>query len=280
MDIKLKHRLVGACVILALAVFFLPMILDSEKYRQDIESQIPTDSVLKQGADEPVEQSGTAQSGSLTINLDEDEPVKAIKKPIPSPKGSNQVLNTSEPKNSETGVEDSTIDKSEVQASDKVAKDSTKKPSDPAKTSDKAEVSKKTKAQDNTQPRMNSTPKAGDAVVSTKQSEEKASKSTAKASEDKAKKGQSEKGGAKKPTFEETAWVIQIGSFSNKENATALVSELRNKGYRAYQRDAGKYSRVYVGPYPDKSAAESRVEALQTIVGSAVKVLQFDPQGH
>ncbi|PXF62660.1 SPOR domain-containing protein [Kangiella spongicola] len=280
MDIKLKHRLVGACVILALAVFFLPMILDSEKYRQDIESQIPTDSVLKQGTDGSSEQSSTAQTGSLTINLDEDEPVKAIKKPARNTKDINQNSNNTKANKPETDVEDSNLTKSEAEASDKISEDSAEKPSEPPKIADKAEIPKKTKAQDNSRPTKSVTPKKDDRAESSKQSEDKAPTTTEKVSEDKTKTVKPEKEEVKKPAFEETAWVIQIGSFSNKENATSLVSDLRNKGYRAYQRDAGKYSRVYVGPYPDKSAAESRVEALQGIVGSAVKVLQFDPQGH
>ena len=83
-----------------------------------------------------------------------------------------------------------------------------------------------------------------------------------------------------KPEFEEAAWVIQIGSFSNKENATSLVSELRTQGYRAYLREAGEYSRVFVGPYPDESAANSRTEGLEKVVGANVKVIKFDPQAH
>ena len=89
MDIKLKHRLVGACVILALAVFFLPLILDSEKYRSEIETQIPSNSTLQS---EEKEEPETSSQGALTINLDEDEPEKAITEEIkPSKSLLNQV---------------------------------------------------------------------------------------------------------------------------------------------------------------------------------------------
>jgi len=82
------------------------------------------------------------------------------------------------------------------------------------------------------------------------------------------------------PQFDEQAWVIQIGSFSNKDNATKLVSELRTQGYRAYERISGEYSRVYVGPYPDKEAADGRQKGLEEIIGTPVKIIEFDAQAH
>ena len=262
MDIKLKHRLVGACVILALAVFFLPMILDSEKYRQDIKSEIPTDSVLKQGSNASAESAVGGESGSLTINLDEDEPIKAIKEnepnpqPKPKPVVSPDVKDTASTAKTEKTVE---------------AKESVTETSDDALES-QASSKKTTHTEATSKPAIEK--EASTKVVSTPKEEIKKPPQTKDATTSNNKK-------AKKTTnFEEVAWVIQIGSFSNKDNATALVSELRNKGYRAYQRDAGKFSRVYVGPYPDESAAKNRTKSLEEIVGASVKVLQFDPQGH
>lgn len=264
MDIKLKHRLVGACVILALAVFFLPMILDSEKYRQDIESEIPTDSVLKRDSNVSAKSAVGGESGSLTINLDEDEPIKAIKenepKPQPQPKSkpvvTPAVKDTASTSKAKKAVE---AKESVTEASD----DSLKSQASSKKTS-QSEVVSKPVTENETSTKVVSTPKKeikkpAQAKDSTTSNNKKAKKAT---------------------NFEEVAWVIQIGSFSNKDNATALVSELRNKGYRAYQRDAGKFSRVYVGPYPDESAAKNRTKSLEDIVGAPVKVLQFDPQGH
>ncbi|GAA0212993.1 hypothetical protein GCM10009123_20370 [Kangiella japonica] len=276
MDIKLKHRLVGACVILALAVFFLPMILDSEKYRQDIESQIPTDSVLQNNVSDSAEQSSSAQSGSLTIDLDEDEPVKAIKKPSQHAKNvAENGGNDSESEKPDPLKVESGLDETTAKSHDKPAIKAVE-PATPAAIADDSQ-SKTSNATESADKTKQSEPK----TTVAKTSGSKASKnSTTLTSKNNPQKTQAVDTGNKKTSFEETAWVIQIGSFSNKENATALVSELRNKGYRAYQRDAGKYSRVYVGPYPDKSAAESRVKPLEDIVGSAVKVLQFDPQGH
>lgn len=57
---------------------------------------------------------------------------------------------------------------------------------------------------------------------------------------------------AKKETKPLKAWVVQVGSFSNRKNALALKEKLVNKGFRAFveriiQHDNTSY-RVRVGP--------------------------------
>jgi DedD protein len=57
-----------------------------------------------------------------------------------------------------------------------------------------------------------------------------------------------------------SAWVIQVGSFSNKDNADRLVEELRKKKYEAFSEQVevgGKsLTRVRVGPEIDHAKAE------------------------
>lgn len=57
-----------------------------------------------------------------------------------------------------------------------------------------------------------------------------------------------------------TAWAVQLGSFSNEQNAVALIDRLRDKGYTAFVEPAkgGKdtLTRVYVGPELERDAAE------------------------
>ncbi|AKE51932.1 SPOR domain-containing protein [Kangiella geojedonensis] len=253
MDIKLKHRLVGACVILALAVFFLPMILDSEKYNQEIESKIPEQATLNitsQDGDE----------GSITINLDEDEPEKAIQVPAKIEEIESQT--SSEPQDaSEANITDENTSEAKIPSQvTKTENDNNDKPVDTV---------------DNTKPR--STDSADEQITEPVATETKETVEESVVADDDIQKTPET---AEKPDFAEKAWVIQIGSFSNKANATSLVAELRNKGFRAYQRDAKEYTRVFVGPYPDQSAAEKRTEGLEKIVGAAVKVIEFDPQDH
>jgi len=57
-----------------------------------------------------------------------------------------------------------------------------------------------------------------------------------------------------------TAWVVQLGSFSNEENAVALATKIKKGGYTAFiepLQDAGKVVyRVRVGPELTKVTAD------------------------
>jgi len=56
-------------------------------------------------------------------------------------------------------------------------------------------------------------------------------------------------------------WAVQLGSFSNKENAERLAADLRKQGYAAFlsqlQTDAGLLQRVRIGPQKDRESAEA-----------------------
>lgn len=56
-------------------------------------------------------------------------------------------------------------------------------------------------------------------------------------------------------------WAVQLGSFSNKENAETLAASLRKQGYAAFlsqlQTDAGQLHRVRIGPQKDRESAEA-----------------------
>ena len=56
-------------------------------------------------------------------------------------------------------------------------------------------------------------------------------------------------------------WAVQLGSFSNQENAERLAANLRDQGYAAFlsQLDTGSGSlhRVRIGPQKDRAGAES-----------------------
>ena len=68
-------------------------------------------------------------------------------------------------------------------------------------------------------------------------------------------------------TLRATAWVIQVGSFSNKKNALALRNKLRKKKYHAFVEAVTKQSgisyRVRVGPEVKKDSAELMVKRLK-----------------
>jgi len=61
-------------------------------------------------------------------------------------------------------------------------------------------------------------------------------------------------------------WAVQLGSFSNKENAEKLAADLRKQGYAAFlsqlTTDAGTLHRVRIGPQKDREAAEAMASRL------------------
>lgn len=66
-------------------------------------------------------------------------------------------------------------------------------------------------------------------------------------------------------------WVVQLGSFSDSNNATKLIKELKDKGYPAYSKlskkaNGDEVTRVFVGP-------KQREEA-QNIVGKIDKLFK------
>lgn len=62
-------------------------------------------------------------------------------------------------------------------------------------------------------------------------------------------------------------WAVQIGSFSNKDNADRLAAGLREKGYAAFlsqvKTGEGELHRVRIGPQKDRASAEAVASMLQ-----------------
>jgi DedD protein len=61
-------------------------------------------------------------------------------------------------------------------------------------------------------------------------------------------------------------WAVQLGSFSNKQNAEKLAADLRKQGYAAFlsqlQIDSGQLHRVRIGPQKDRQSAEAMAARL------------------
>jgi cell division septation protein DedD len=69
---------------------------------------------------------------------------------------------------------------------------------------------------------------------------------------------------AKPRTAPPGSWFVQVDSFRSKDLATALVAKLKGKGYDAFIVDVPKpLLHVRVGPYPERSAADSVVAQLK-----------------
>ena len=65
-----------------------------------------------------------------------------------------------------------------------------------------------------------------------------------------------------------SAWAVQLGSFSNAQNAITLRDKLRAQGYTAFVESAPgggtSMTRVYVGPELVRSRAVQVLEKLRT----------------
>lgn len=62
-------------------------------------------------------------------------------------------------------------------------------------------------------------------------------------------------------------FVVQLGAFSNSQNASQLASKVRDNRFDAYTEvvttSGGKRTRVRVGPYPTRAAAEQARDRLK-----------------
>jgi DedD protein len=77
----------------------------------------------------------------------------------------------------------------------------------------------------------------------------------------------------------EESFVVQLGAFSNAANARALQRKLQDNKFKAYtelvKSAGGERTRVRVGPYPTREAAEKardRLKAMKLIIGEAAVV--------
>jgi DedD protein len=71
-------------------------------------------------------------------------------------------------------------------------------------------------------------------------------------------------------------WAVQLGSFSNQQNAEKLAADLRKQGFAAFlsqtSTSSGQLHRVRVGPQKDREAAVAMAARLQK-AGHGGKVL-------
>ena len=83
--------------------------------------------------------------------------------------------------------------------------------------------------------------------------------------------------------FERTlagAWVLQLGSFGNEENARRLRDNVRERGYGAHLqevvRNDQRLVRVFSGPFAEKAEAEKAKQVLDKAFGIKSLVTQGD----
>jgi len=64
-------------------------------------------------------------------------------------------------------------------------------------------------------------------------------------------------------------WAVQIGSYSNEDNAKKVAADLRKQGYAAFlsqvETDKGQLHRVRIGPQKDRASAEAMASRLAKV---------------
>ncbi|WP_295719614.1 SPOR domain-containing protein [uncultured Halovibrio sp.] len=64
------------------------------------------------------------------------------------------------------------------------------------------------------------------------------------------------------------AWLVRLGSFSNRDNALKLRDSVRDQGMDAHsetvENDKGTFTRVFAGPFVDEQKAVSAMEQLES----------------
>ncbi len=105
--------------------------------------------------------------------------------------------------------------------------------------------------------------------------------------QEKISSGQSrpEKADEEKPSLDKAglpvAWLVQVGSFGNRDNAVKLVERLKGDGYRAQIREQtsqkGTLNRVVVGPYVDKYMAQRDRNKIAAKYALQPAVMRFKP---
>jgi len=206
---NIKFRVTGALVLIALAVIFLPLLLDGQKKNQILDSRIP---------EKPV------KGEIILVNI---------------------------------GKSNSTI------------------------TDEKVEQEQQPKAE------VEKTPPSKEVIKEQAVKEVVVTKKSTPPPEVKLESKQpvsKEPERTNRPNYKASAFVIQIGSFSNKSNAQKLVDKLKAAGYKAYLREGKSgsktISRVLVGPELKRQQAESKIKALNKIAGSKAMVMVYDPVRH
>ncbi|MDD2842744.1 MAG: SPOR domain-containing protein [Tolumonas sp.] len=76
------------------------------------------------------------------------------------------------------------------------------------------------------------------------------------------------------------SWIIQVGVFSNAENAQALAAKLRSAGYGASAQRSGQLTRVMVGPDVSKDKLQAMLSNINRVGGTSARVVAYSAVGN
>ncbi|MEY4590562.1 MAG: hypothetical protein RL497_2638 [Pseudomonadota bacterium] len=246
MDDGLKQRIVGALVLLALLVIFLPVLFDRNRVEPvDRTSQIPPAiSVPAAPINPPV--------APVLVESDMAPPPEQMLVPAESTAEKPEVIAA---QNAKIAAHNAKNEAAKTAQSEALAQ---KKPEALAQKKPEALVQKKSEAlvQKNTPP------------LSPKLTQSEATKPVLDAPK-------------LNPQGAAEAWLLQVGSYKTAAQANKLREELAAKGFNAYTRalnsPKGPVVRVFVGPKLDKTTALEQKKRIDELFKLNVLVLPYTP---
>ncbi|MDZ4298264.1 MAG: SPOR domain-containing protein [Moraxellaceae bacterium] len=233
MDSAGKKRLLGAVVVFAAAILFLPLLFSGAGVRTLEPPMIPAAPVLPDLNDVAPATANDAKRLETDISASHGEPTFYPIQP-PQVTADEPVSEVQEQFRLVTPVKAPEPKPVPTAAPKPVAAPAPAVAPAPKPAAAPAPVVKTEPA-----PKPAAEPKAESVVTADAKKAEEARKTTAAA------------------TTLPSAWVVQIASLSNKANADAAVEKLRAKGYRASLSAGNNVWRVIIGPELDRAVAEN-----------------------
>ncbi|MBI2380143.1 MAG: SPOR domain-containing protein [Gammaproteobacteria bacterium] len=246
MDGGLKQRLVGALVLVALAVLFIPILLDNQRDEAPLSSRIPQEPAL-----------GEVREISLDLEQAHQQVVKeqqALVARIPS----NNTPADQAPAEAQTAMPE-VVAEPEPGTAEPVPDASAVEPPSQQPAADVDVAAKPVPAAEGTQP----------AIAAQTQPETNGPSA-------KPAQGSGDAIGA----FLRSAWVVQAGVFGSEANAKALTAKLKSAGFKAFTRKTPEGTRVFIGPELDRSKAVAMAPRVEIITKVKPRVVPFDPMQH
>lgn len=267
MDGGLKQRLIGAVVLVALAVIFIPILLDNQRDDMPAGSRIPPEPAAEEVREIPLNleeahRKVVAEQQALighTQPQGTGESMAPASEPVPDQEPNGFPEPSPEPAKSQPQT---------VQ--------SPSAPVSPAQTRTVADTKPAEVAHADSKPAE--TKVTAGKPVDTKPA---VAASAAKPTPASAKPARSADNGQDAiGAFLESAWVVQAGVFSNDTNARGLASKLKASGFKAFTKRTPEGTRVFVGPELDRAKAQAMLPRVQQITNVRPMVVAFDPALH
>jgi len=228
METTLKQRLLGASLVIALSVVFVPMLIDTDDTLNLEDKSLPNPPTFSTDDELPNLNQARERVAAL--------PAKPVQQVVP---------------------ENEAIDDEPVQAKNAPQVPAPTPAPNPKTTADQAPKADVTTAAN---PSASTKPVAtASAVVPKVETVKAVPAATMQSAVTQA---------AIPPKVGAEAWAVQVGTFASKDNAQTLVTKLKKSGLTAYMREAsGKgrpLVRVYLGPELDKNKAAALQAKLES----------------